>query len=110
MKQQTKTIRLLYPDYISGGLDCYYLGAKLMERILPENEAQKLVRVNIEPPSKQKPDVTGGMYGRDVVMSGIKDAMDKIAAENPDKIITIGGNCMISQAAFDYLYGKYPEL
>ena len=38
-----KTIRLLYPDYVSGGLDAYYFGAQLMAHILPENERQPLV-------------------------------------------------------------------
>ena len=32
-----KTIRLLYPDYLSGGLETYYFGAKLLAHILPEN-------------------------------------------------------------------------
>ena len=27
-----KTIRLLYPDHVSGGLDAYYFGAHLMAR------------------------------------------------------------------------------
>ena len=35
-----KTIRLLYPDYVSGGLETYYFGANLMAHILPENENQ----------------------------------------------------------------------
>ena len=30
-----------------------------------------------------------------------------IERENPDKIITIGGNCIVSLAPFDYLHGKY---
>lgn len=33
--------------------------------------------------------------------------MAKIEKENPDKIITIGGNCLVSLAPFDYLHGKY---
>lgn len=35
-----KTIRLLYPDYVSGGLDTYYFGANLLAHILPENKNQ----------------------------------------------------------------------
>ena len=30
-----KTIRLLYPDHLSGGLDTYYFGANLLAHILP---------------------------------------------------------------------------
>ncbi len=45
-----KTIRLLYPDYVSGGLETYYFGAHLLSHILPPNERQPLVTVNIAPP------------------------------------------------------------
>lgn len=45
-----KTIRLLYPDYVSGGLETYYLGANLMAHILPENEKQPLLKVEIALP------------------------------------------------------------
>ena len=44
-----KTIRLLYPDHVSGGLDTYYFGANLMTHILPENENQPLVKVAAAP-------------------------------------------------------------
>lgn len=42
-EQKMKTIRLLYPDYISGGLDTYYFGAKLLQHILPQNENRPLI-------------------------------------------------------------------
>ena len=32
-----KTIRLLYSDHVSGGLDTYYFGANLLQHILPQN-------------------------------------------------------------------------
>lgn len=33
--------------------------------------------------------------------------MALLEESKPDKIITIGGNCMVSQAPFDYLHGLY---
>lgn len=44
-----KTIRLLYPDYLSGGLDTYYFGAELLSHIVPANENQPLLRVELGP-------------------------------------------------------------
>lgn len=102
-----KTIRLLYPDYVSGGLETYYFGANLLAHILPQNDRQPLVRVEIAPSDGTEKTVTDGIYGKEEVLSGIRDAMKKIEAEAPDRIITIGGNCMVSQAPFDYLHGKY---
>ena len=105
-----KTIRLLYPDYVSGGLDVYYFGANLLAHILPENKNQPLIKVDITPPSNANKTTTDGIYAKDEVLFGIQDAMEKIKKENPDKIITIGGNCMVSQAPFDYLHGKYKNV
>ena len=102
-----KTIRLLYPDYVSGGLEEYYFGARLMSSILPENSLQPLIKVEVVPPDGTEKAVTDGIYAKDEVILGIKDAMAKIEREKPDRIITIGGNCIVSQAAFDYLHGKY---
>lgn len=104
-----KTIRLLYPDYVSGGLETYYFGAHLLSHILPSNDRQPLVKVNIAPPDQEEKAITDGIYAKEEVLSGIEDAMKKIDAENPDKIITIGGNCMVSLAPFDYLHEKYPN-
>ncbi|EGT5070479.1 arginase family protein [Clostridioides difficile] len=105
-----KTIRLLYPDYVSGGLEQYFFGANLMSHILPENENQPIVKVEITPPNRKEKLVTDGIYGKNEVIAGIKNATEKIEKENPDKIITIGGNCLVSQAPFEYLHGKYNDL
>ena len=101
-----KTIRLLYPDYLSGGLDEYYFGSCLMSHIIPENRDQKLVKVDVAPPDGRERSVTEGIYAKEEVIAGIRDAMNKIEAEKPDRIITIGGNCMVSLAPFDYLHEK----
>ena len=101
-----KTIRLLYPDYLSGGLDEYYFGSCLMSHIIPENRDQKLVKVDVAPPDGRERSVTEGVYAKEEVIAGIRDAMNKIEAEKPDRIITIGGNCMVSLAPFDYLHGS----
>ena len=105
-----KTIRLLYPDYVSGGLDTYYFGANLMAHILPENENQPLLKVEIDAPDGKTLEIEDGIYGKQQVLSGIRRATEVIEEAAPDKIITIGGNCMVSQAPFDYLHGRYENV
>lgn len=105
-----KTIRLLYPDYVSGGLDTYYFGANLLQHILPENPEQPVIRVAVAPPDNSEKAVTNGIYAEQEVLSGIQDATHKLEQENPDRIITIGGNCIVSFAPFDYLHGKYEDV
>lgn len=102
-----KTIRLLYPDYLSGGLETYYFGANLLSHILPANKNQPLLKVKIDPPDGKERIVTDGIYAKDEVIAGIRQAAEMIEAAQPDKIITIGGNCIVSQASFDYLHGIY---
>ena len=77
-----------------------------MANILPENEKQPLVKVQIAPPDGREKSVQDGIYARNEVLAGIKAAMQKIEEEKPDRIITIGGNCIVSLAPFDYLHGK----
>ena len=105
-----KTIRLLYPDFVSGGLETYFFGANLLQYILPQNENQEVYKVNIEAPSGKKYVITDGIYGKEEVIKGIKEAMKVLEDVNPDKVITIGGNCVVSQAPFYYLHGKYENL
>lgn len=105
-----KTIRLLYPDYVSGGLETYYFGANLLQYILPQNPKQPVVKVDIAAPDGKEKIITNGIYAEEDVLSGIRDAQEKIARHNPDRIITIGGNCMVSLAPFDYLHGKYEKV
>lgn len=105
-----KTIRLLYPDYVSGGLETYYFGANILAHILPENKNQPLLDVKIAPPDGKNRNITDGVYAKDEVIEGIRMATEVIEAAKPDRIITIGGNCIVSQAPFDYLHGIYDNI
>ena len=105
-----RTIRLLYPDFVSGGLETYYFGALLLQHILPQNGNQALYKVNIAPPAGKRYEVTDGVYAKEEVRAGIEDAMHILERVRPDKVVTIGGNCIVSQAPFDYLHGLYESL
>lgn len=104
-----KTVRLLYPDHAGGGLDTYYFGAKLLQHILPPNSRQPLIEAAVSPPDSSERPVTDGIFALDEVLTGIKAAQAQLKAARPDKIITIGGNCLASLAPFDYLHGLYPK-
>lgn len=105
-----KTVRLLYPDYASGGLPTYYLGAKLLEQIVPANPDQKTLQVAVTPPSDAPHTLEDGIQDKAKVVSEITDAQRQLQVENPERVITLGGNCMVSFAPFDYLHGKYPDM
>lgn len=104
-----KTIRLLYPDWLSGGLETYYFGANLLQHILPANPNQRVVKVEVATPDGLPRAIEDAITGKNEVLSGIRTAQNAIEENRPDRIITIGGNCLVSQAPFDYLHGLYPE-
>ena len=80
-----KTIRLLYPDFPSGGLVEYYFGAQLLCLIVPPNDDQPLIRVPIYAPNDEKKPVKGGIYARDEVEAGVKSTLNLIEHETPIK-------------------------
>ena len=104
-----RTIRLLYPDWLSGGLETYCFGANLLQHILPDNPNQPLVKVDIKAPDGSTREIEDGIVGKSEVLAGIQAAQEVIAQNHPDRIITLGGNCLVSQAPFDYLHGLYPN-
>lgn len=80
----------------------------MLQHILPANSRQKTVTVDIVPPDGTQKPVQDGIYAKDEVLAGIRDAAAKLDAENPDRVITIGGDCLVSLAPFDWLHAKYP--
>ena len=76
-------IRLLYPDYLSGGLPIYHFGANLLQHILPQNANQPLIKVEIAPPDGKEKEVVDGIYARADVVAGVKDAMTRSAKKIP---------------------------
>lgn len=77
-----KTIRLLYPDHVSGGLETYYFGAHLLAHILPANDKQPLIKVNVTPPDGGEKPIEDGIYGKPEVISGIQEAKIDLQAAN----------------------------
>lgn len=104
-----KTIRLLYPESVSGGLSTYRLGARLMAAMLPENETQPLVKIDVPALGKTGPTITNGIASEDAVLEGIRKARAALEKEAPERVVTVGGNCIVSLASFDHLHALYPE-
>ncbi len=104
-----KTIRLLYPDYLSGGLETYHFGAKLLSHMLPENASQPLFAVDVAAPGKRAHAAQEGINDLKEIVSGMRSAAEILERERPERIITIGGNCIVSLVPFDYLHALYPD-
>lgn len=109
---KTRTLRLLMPQW-QGGYDesdfpgqIYPLGARLLAWLAPESEAP-LVEVPVEPWTGAAPTKEGGVFYRQEILRQMRAARNIIEAHSPDRVITFGGDCLISQAPFAYLNERY---
>lgn len=118
-----KTLRLLMPQW-QGGYDespfpaqIYPLGARLLAWLAPASDAA-LVEVPVEDWAGNKPttqgtagladaEKEGGVFYRQQLLRQARAAMDILTAHAPDRVITFGGDCLISQAPFAYLNQRY---
>lgn len=50
-----------------------------------------------------------GISARNVIVKQSKAALDILNENNPDRIITLGGECSVSVVPFTYLAAKYPD-
>lgn len=103
----SKTIRLIAPDWQGGNKSEYYFGAELLSWLAPKNSNQKELKLDIEEPKNEELVKENGVVAQSMVKKNVSMAAKVLKDELPDKIITFGGSCLVSQAPFDYLHGKY---
>lgn len=103
----SKTIRLIAPDWQGGNKREYYFGAELLSWLAPKNDNHKNIKLDIEEPKNEKLVKENGVVAQSIVKRNVCMAAEVLKEELPDKIITFGGSCLVSQAPFDYLHCKY---
>lgn len=116
-----KTIRLIYPQWQGAKITHwipeiedpeeasrgYYLGAQLLNFLAPDN-GQITLTVPVATDIVERK-VTDGVMDRDALVEQTKAALEILKAENPDKIVTLGGECSVSVVPFTYLADKYAD-
>ena len=119
MENQTKTIRLVYPQWQGGNIAQwitevkdpeqasrgYYLGAQLLNFLAPDN-GQDTYTVPVSTDLVERK-VTDGVMDKEAIIAQTKAALDILAIQKPDKIVTLGGECSVSVVPFTYLSERY---
>lgn len=119
MEKQSKTIRLVYPQWQGGNIAQwitevkdpeqasrgYYLGAQLLNFLAPTN-GQDTFTVPIATDIIKR-EVTDGVLDKTALIQQTKAALDILKVQNPQKIVTLGGECSASVVPFTYLSAKY---
>lgn len=105
----SKTIRLIAPDWQGGNKPEYYFGAELLSWLAPNNDQQKEIKLDVQKPDHEKLERENNVVAQSSVKRNVNIAARAIENEAPERIITFGGNCLVSQAPFDYLHGQYGD-
>lgn len=104
-----QTLRLVVPDWQAGNNPIYALGAKILAAIAPENPHQETLTIDV-PNIAEKLSQENNVNGQHIIKNTLLKTKDAINSASPARIITLGGNCLVSQAPIDYLNGKYDDL
>lgn len=118
MERKEKAIRLVYPQWQGGHVAAfipeikdttaasqgYVLGAQLLNFLAPVSSMEAYtVPVSMLPERK----LQDGVYDRDIIVEQTRAAIDILNKANPDRVVTLGGECSVSVAPFTYLAKKY---
>lgn len=101
---EKQTMRLIVPDWQAGDNPVYGLGASILAAIAPKNPEQVTVKLSLKQEGGPR---QGKVNHQEVIKNNLLQTKRAIARQAPDKIITLGGNCLVSQAPIDYLNGHY---
>lgn len=112
-----KTIRLVYPQWQGGIIDRWFdgynaadisrgysLGAEIMNLLVPDTKNETYT-VPVDSTYNRK--LQDNVMDRDVIAKQTKAALDILDIAQPDKIVTIGGECSVSVVPFTWLNKKY---
>ncbi|MDR2037842.1 MAG: arginase family protein [Bacteroidales bacterium] len=118
--KSSSTLRLIYPQWQGGIITSlvtevpaddasrgYYLGSHLLNFLAPRN-GQKTVEVPVSLDVNDRK-VKNGINAYDVILQQTKDALSLLNENDPERIITLGGDCSASVVPFTYLAAKYPD-
>lgn len=100
----TNTIELVFPQWQGGMNPNYILGAELMKVIVPHSPQTEIINV----PVSKVPHQNEKMFDeQELLIKQLITAKTILETKQPTRVITVGGDCSTSLAAFDYLNGYY---
>ncbi len=114
------TLRLLYPQWQGGLITAlvpelsaqdatlgYALGAQILDLLAPKHPSHQsaIVPVSLEGATDRTP--TNGISNWDAIQNQTKAALKILDQANPERILTLGGECAVSVAPFTWLINKY---
>jgi arginase len=101
-----KTLRLFFPQWQGGNNPPYHFGAQLLAWLAPEHQGPS-EEVNVALPTDTPLQIEDGIKGRSVLLEQYADARRLIDKHTPDRLVVLGGDCLVDLAPFAYLNERY---
>lgn len=106
---QEKTLRLLFPQWQGGNNAPYFFGAQLLSWLAPAAQGP-VEEVSVVEPDGQPLQIEDGIVARAALLKQLKQlkhAQSLIEKHQPDRMVILGGDCLVDLAPFAYLNERY---
>jgi arginase len=101
-----KTLRLNLPQWQGGNEPTYRFGAELLRWLAPAHDGPEET-VEVPVAGEQPLEIEQGIRGRAALLSQARAARTAIEQHQPDRIVTLGGDCLVDLAPMAYLNRRY---
>lgn len=103
---KSSTLRLLFPQWQGGNNASYMFGSEMLAWLAPNTDGP-VERVNVQEPTTDPLIVEDGIVARQALLDQANDARRLIDKHNPERIVVLGGDCLVTLSPFAYLNEKY---
>lgn len=104
----SRTLRLNMPQWQGGDEPAYRFGSELLRWLAPPHDGPEETVAVPEPDGSAAP-VEHGIKWRDALLAQARAARDAIERHAPDRIVTLGGDCLVDLAPIAWLSRRYGE-
>lgn len=96
------------PQWQGGDEPAYRFGSELLRWLAPPHDGPE-ESVEVPEADGNPPPVDHGIKWRDALLSQARAAREAIERHAPDRIVTLGGDCLVDLAPMAYLSRRYGE-
>lgn len=101
-----RTLRLIFPQWQGGNNPPYHFGSKLLAWLAPEHVGP-VEEVPVALPTDESLPVEGGVVAHGALLEQLHQARRLIDKHQPDRLVVLGGDCLVDLAPFAYLNKRY---
>jgi arginase len=106
-KPKGRTLRLNMAQWQGGNRHDYFFGSELLAWLAPPPDGPIETVPVPEPRPGEALAVEDGIVGREALLRQARAAREAIEKHSPDRIVTLGGDCLVDLAPMAYLNRRY---